>query len=80
MAFSTKIKGNHNLQGNVQLYNVRIPAKPAVCFSSVRNVQCCPEGNRTLGGRWLLVQPRPVPKSCIGPFKALKGAQGSFAE
>ena len=26
MAFSTKIKGNHHLQGNVQAYNVRIPA------------------------------------------------------
>ena len=25
-AFSTKIKGNHHLQGNVQVYNVRIPA------------------------------------------------------
>ena len=25
MAFSTKIKGNHHLQGNVQVYNVRIP-------------------------------------------------------
>ena len=28
MAFSTKIKGNHNLQGNVQVCNVRIPGKP----------------------------------------------------
>ena len=26
MAFSTKIKGNHNLQGNVQVFHVRIPA------------------------------------------------------
>ena len=25
MAFSTKIKGNHHLQGNAQVYNVRIP-------------------------------------------------------
>ena len=25
MAFSTKIKGNHHLQGNVQVHNVRIP-------------------------------------------------------
>ena len=25
MAFSTKTKGNHHLQGNVQAYNVRIP-------------------------------------------------------
>ena len=25
MAFSTKIKGTHHLQGNVQVYNVRIP-------------------------------------------------------
>ena len=25
MAFSIKIKGNHHLQGNVQVYNVRIP-------------------------------------------------------
>ena len=25
MAFSTKIKGHHHLQGNVQVYNVRIP-------------------------------------------------------
>ena len=25
MAFSAKIKGNHHLQGNVQVYNVRIP-------------------------------------------------------
>ena len=24
--FSTKIKGNHHLQGNVQVYDVRIPA------------------------------------------------------
>ena len=23
--FSTKLEGNHHLQGNVQLYNVRIP-------------------------------------------------------
>ena len=28
MAFSTKIKGNHDLQGNVQVYNVRIPVSP----------------------------------------------------
>ena len=27
MAFSTKIEGNHYLQGNVQVYNVRIPEK-----------------------------------------------------
>ena len=27
MAFSTKIKGNHHLQGNVQVYNVRIPVQ-----------------------------------------------------
>ena len=25
MAFSTKIKGHHHLQGNVQVYNVRMP-------------------------------------------------------
>ena len=25
MDFSTKIKGHHHLQGNVQVYNVRIP-------------------------------------------------------
>ena len=25
MAFSTKIKGHHHLQGNVQVYNLRIP-------------------------------------------------------
>ena len=25
MFFSTKIKGNHHLQGDVQVYNVRIP-------------------------------------------------------
>ena len=25
MVFSTKIRGNHHLQGNVQVYNVRIP-------------------------------------------------------
>ena len=25
MAFSTKLTGNHHLQGNVQVYNVRIP-------------------------------------------------------
>ena len=28
MAFSTNIKGHHHLQGNVQVYNVRMPAKP----------------------------------------------------
>ena len=27
MAFSTKIKGNHYLQGNVQVYTVRIPTE-----------------------------------------------------
>ena len=27
MAFSTKIKGHHHLQGNVQVYHVRIPVK-----------------------------------------------------
>ena len=26
MAFSTKIRGTHHLQGNVQVYNVRTPA------------------------------------------------------
>ena len=30
MAFSTKIKGNHHLQGNVQVYNVRIEKTRAV--------------------------------------------------
>ena len=25
MAFSTKMRGNHHLQGNVQVYNLRIP-------------------------------------------------------
>ena len=33
MAFSTKIKGNHHLQGNVQVYNVRIPALLLESFS-----------------------------------------------
>ena len=32
MAFSTKIKGHHHLQGNVQVYNVRIPAVLASLF------------------------------------------------
>ena len=27
MAFSSKINGNYNLQGNVQVYNVRIPVE-----------------------------------------------------
>ena len=37
MAFSTKIQGNHHLQGNVQVYNVRIPAPfPAVSSGAIR--------------------------------------------
>ena len=28
MAFSSKIQGHHHLQGNVQVYTVRIPASP----------------------------------------------------
>ena len=43
MAFSTKIKGNHHLQGNVQVYNVRIiqarPPPPPVFFDSMRQVR-----------------------------------------
>ena len=50
-AFSTKIKGNHHLQGNVQLYNVRIPVclhpqtNPAVSLAidfSQRPPRKCP--------------------------------------
>ena len=33
MAFSTKINGNHHLQGNVQVYNVRIPDVPRKYFN-----------------------------------------------
>ena len=32
MAFSTKIKGHHHLQGNVQVYNVRIPVLVRIPF------------------------------------------------
>ena len=32
VAFSTQIEGNHHLQGNVQVYNVRIPAQVASDF------------------------------------------------
>ena len=33
MAFSTKIKGNHHLQGNVQVYNVSIPFGVNLAFT-----------------------------------------------
>ena len=31
MASFTKMKGNHHLEGNVQVYNVRIPVEPQSC-------------------------------------------------
>ena len=33
--FSTKIKGNHHLQGNVQVYNGRIPPPWFRCFDFI---------------------------------------------
>ena len=35
MAFSTKIKGHHHLQGNVQVYNLRIPERVALLPYSI---------------------------------------------
>ena len=35
VAFSTNIKGTHHLQGNVQVYNVRIPVWGSVFFLRV---------------------------------------------
>ena len=56
MAFSTKIKGHHHLQGNVQVYIVRIPAlaylvDPLRFFGSVfSNLQIgkCPNFKRRI--------------------------------
>ena len=36
MAFSTKMRGNHHSQGNVQVYNVRIPVTDNTFGSTVR--------------------------------------------
>ena len=46
VVFSTKIKENHHLQGNVQVYNVRIPVKGNVSFAQPRRT-----GPPTLTGR-----------------------------
>ena len=63
MAFSTKIKGNRHLQGHVQVYNVRIPAKmptfapgfplPQDCvehINRIARVLAQPRGNLLLVG------------------------------
>ena len=56
MAFSTKIKGNHHLQGNVQVYNVRIP----VCTTRNQGLVLLFKGAKintwVMEGSWLRLQ------------------------
>ena len=50
MAFSTNIKGNHHLHGNVQVCNVRIPDQPGVLLrSEVPIIQYCSDAQPTSG-------------------------------
>ena len=52
VAVSTKINGNHHLQGNVQVYNVRKPGRPKA-FSLSTN-DCCSlfESPSSSGNPW----------------------------
>ena len=53
MAVSTKIQGTHHLQGNVQVYNVRIPVMCATINPG--KVRARDPPNRKFFGAWCLV-------------------------
>ena len=67
MAFSTKIKGNHHLQGNVQAYNIRMPVTPRrvplVLFLGM------PSGMGILLSVWLIASGRPNISGFLLDFK-----------
>ena len=62
MAFSTKIKGHHHVQGNVQVYNVRIPVRGR-------------EGTEPCQERLTPSEPAPLPASA--PTHGSDGSGGS---
>ena len=52
MAFSTKIKGNLRLQGNVQMYNVRDPVRLAESQAKPPGGANCEVPGKTARGQW----------------------------
>ena len=76
--FNTKIKGNHHLQGNVQVYNVRIPVPLVVWTKShtYHNSSC--EDVVRVSQRLLAFEPSKVCQRCKAPSHSLS-LLGGFA-
>ena len=80
MAFSTKINGSHHLQGNVQVYNVRIPAKPHSGFPSMLSgVHALSEVGAHQAGQFSSHQLATLPFASLRPRHVRREAQQALS-